>query len=74
MANFRWPAEWEPQDAVLLAWPHEGTDWADTLAAVEDSYVALVAAIARRETALVCVADAALQAHARGRLAEAGEA
>ena len=42
----RFPAEWEPQSAVLLAWPHEGTDWADRLDAVERTYVALVAAIA----------------------------
>lgn len=27
----RWPAEWEPQDAVLIAWPHENTDWAPDL-------------------------------------------
>ncbi len=27
----RFPAEWEPQSAVLIAWPHAGTDWADRL-------------------------------------------
>ena len=26
----RFPAEWEEQDAVLMAWPHEGTDWVPT--------------------------------------------
>ena len=26
--NFRLPAEWEPADAVLLAWPNADTDWA----------------------------------------------
>ena len=30
----RLPAEWEPQDGVLLAWPHAETDWCDNLAAV----------------------------------------
>jgi len=24
----RFPAEWEPSDAVLIAWPHDDTDWA----------------------------------------------
>ena len=24
----RFPAEWEQQDAIALAWPHEDTDWA----------------------------------------------
>ena len=27
MEKFRLPAEWEPQEAVLLAWPDEHTDW-----------------------------------------------
>ena len=44
---FRFPAEWEPQSAVLIAWPHAETDWAQRLGEVEDTYVALVAAITR---------------------------
>ena len=55
----RFPAEWEPQSGVMIAWPHAGTDWADGLADVERTYVALAAAIARFERVLVCVADAA---------------
>ncbi len=70
--NLRFPAEWEPQSAVLLAWPHEGTDWADRLADVERTYVALVAAITRFQPALVCVAGAGLRARASGLLAAAG--
>ena len=31
----RLPAEWEEQDGVLLAWPHDGTDWAGDLDSVE---------------------------------------
>lgn len=68
---FRLPAEWEPQSAVLLAWPHAGTDWAERLDEVEETYVALVEAIARFETALVVVADDDLEAYARARLASA---
>jgi agmatine/peptidylarginine deiminase len=68
---YRLPAEWEPQSAVLLAWPHAGTDWAERLAEVEDTYVALVAAIARFQTAVVIVADDDLEAYARARLASA---
>ena len=69
---FRLPAEWETQAGVLLAWPHAGTDWADRLSEVEQTYVALVGAIARFEQALVCVADAALRARAHTLLANAG--
>jgi agmatine/peptidylarginine deiminase len=64
-----WPAEWAPQDGVLIAWPHEGTDWSANLDDVETSYSLLVAAIARRQDVLVCVADAAIERHMRARLA-----
>jgi agmatine/peptidylarginine deiminase len=60
----RFPAEWEPQSGVILAWPHAGTDWAPRLAAVEQAYVGLVAAIARFEPVLLCVADAETEARA----------
>ena len=70
--SLRFPAEWEPQSAVLLAWPHEGTDWAERLAGVEDTYTALVAAITRFQPALVCVAGPALRARAEARLRAAG--
>ena len=68
----RLPAEWEPQAAVLLAWPHAGTDWEARLADVERSYTALVGAIARFEPVLLCVADAAVEQRARACLAGAG--
>lgn len=67
----RFPAEWEPQSAVLIAWPHAGTDWAQRLAKVEDTYIALVAAIARFQRVLVCVVDDDVEAYARARLASA---
>jgi agmatine/peptidylarginine deiminase len=68
----RFPAEWEPQSAVLVAWPHSDTDWAARLADVETSYVALIAAIARFQAAVVCVAGNALQEHAARLLDAAG--
>lgn len=45
----RLPAEWEPQEAILLTWPHEGTDWCDCLEDVERCYVKLAGEIAKRE-------------------------
>ena len=67
--TLRFPAEWEPQSAILIAWPHAGTDWADRLQAVEATYVALVVAITRFQKAVICVADAQLEARARTLLA-----
>ena len=69
--SLRFPAEWEAQSGVLIAWPHAGTDWAERLAGVEDTYIALVAAITRFQPVLVCVADDDVQAYARARLASA---
>lgn len=67
----RFPAEWEPQAAVLIAWPHELTDWAERLGEVEDAYVALVAAITRFQRAIVVVAGDDLQTYAEARLRSA---
>src|SRR5690606_36667314 len=67
----RFPAEWEPQSAILVAWPNADTDWAERLGEVEDSYIALVAAITRFQPAIVCVADADVEAYARARLSSA---
>lgn len=72
MDQLRFPAEWEPQSAVLIAWPHAGTDWADRLDDVERTYVALTAAITRFQRALVLVMGENLHKHAERRLADAG--
>ncbi len=71
-ARFRLPAEWEPQAAVLIAWPHAGTDWAARLARIETAYVALASAIARFEPVLICVADAKVRERASSLLETAG--
>jgi len=70
-ARVRFPAEWEPQSAVLIAWPNADTDWADRLGEVEETYIALVAAITRFQDAIVCVADEDVEAYARARLSSA---
>ena len=35
------PAEWYPQSAVQLTWPHENTDWAPILDEVIPCFVAI---------------------------------
>jgi len=57
----RLPAEWEPQQAVMLTWPHAGTDWAAQLDAVEAVYRRLTCLVAARESVLIVCADAALR-------------
>lgn len=65
----RFPAEWEPQSAILIAWPNEDTDWAARLGEVEDTYIALVAAITRFQPVVICVPDEDIQSYAYVRLA-----
>jgi agmatine/peptidylarginine deiminase len=55
--SLRLPAEWEPQSAVLIAWPHADTDWAERLSEVEATYVALSAAITRFQPLIIVVAS-----------------
>lgn len=62
--RFALPAEWQSQAAIVVAWPHEETDWAPRLKRVEACYVALIAAITRFEPALICVANETLRARA----------
>jgi agmatine/peptidylarginine deiminase len=69
---FRLPAEWEPQDGVLLAWPHAETDWALRLEQVEATCAALIAAISRHERIVLCVADADVRERAERALHAAG--
>lgn len=49
----RLPAEWEPQDAILLAWPHESTDWQPILNQVIEVYIELIRQISRFEIIII---------------------
>ncbi|WP_031435542.1 agmatine deiminase family protein [Methylomarinum vadi] len=48
----RFPAEWEAQSAVVIAWPHPSGDFTN-LTAVEDSYRFIAATIARFQPLLI---------------------
>ena len=64
----RFPAEWEPQSAVLMAWPHAGTDWAERLDAVACCFARIGSAICAHQRLLLCVPDADTERHAREQL------
>jgi len=51
----RLPAEWEPQDAVLICWPHEKTDWAPYLNEAESVFMDIAEAVTRFEQLIVVV-------------------
>ncbi|MDY7026476.1 MAG: agmatine deiminase family protein [Pseudomonadota bacterium] len=54
-------AEWQPQDAVLIAWPHKSTDWAPYLEEAYQCYTRLAAAISRYQPCLILCQDRAHQ-------------
>lgn len=66
------PAEWAPQGAVMLIWPHDRTDWADSLDRVEAALAAFALAITRFEWLVVVCRDKAVRKRALERLIGAG--
>ena len=65
----RFPAEWEEQDAILLAWPHDQTDWASIRDEAEQVYCGIIARILPHQTVMLTTPD---PDRTRRRLATAG--
>lgn len=47
------PAEWYPQSAIQLTWPHERTDWAPILDEVVPCFVSIAKEVIKREKLLI---------------------
>lgn len=54
------PAEWETVGGVIVAWPHEDTDWAYMLDEVQQTYDDLIHAISRHAVAVVIAPDTSI--------------
>ncbi|MDR0796990.1 MAG: agmatine deiminase family protein [Tannerella sp.] len=57
MSQIIFPAEWFPQSAVQLTWPHMGMDWAPVFDEVVPCFVEIAKEIMKYETLLVVCAD-----------------
>ncbi len=68
----RFPAEWEPQSAVLIAWPHPSGDFGNRLDAVEQAYRFIAETIRRYQRLLVVCRDSSHQRHIEGVLGKNG--
>lgn len=55
------PAEWQPQSATWVSWPHNLETWPHNLAAAQVEFVGLVNAIASSQQVYVLASGAALQ-------------
>ena len=47
------PAEWYPQSAVQLTWPHDETDWAPILDEVIPCFVSIAKEVIKHEKLLI---------------------
>ena len=66
-AGFRMPAEWEPQKAVWLSWPHRRKTWPGNFQVIPGIFARIVAEISRFEPVRLNVSRP-LQARARALL------
>ena len=53
----RLPAEWEPQDAIMLTWPNKDTDWNYILDDATRCYTQIAAEISKRERLIIATND-----------------
>ncbi|MBI5039851.1 MAG: agmatine deiminase family protein [Gammaproteobacteria bacterium] len=71
MTHIHFPAEWAPQDGVLLTWPNDRGDWAPYLVQVEPVFIAIAREVALRERLIISCYDSAHCQHVRDRLSAA---
>ena len=70
--GYRMPAEWEPQQAVWLAWPHNELTWpGGMLADVEGSYIEIIRALHTGQKIKLLVKNSDSEARIRGLLGRA---
>jgi agmatine/peptidylarginine deiminase len=66
----RFPAEWEPQSAVLIAWPHNTGDFQNRLESVENTYAVIARTIAQYQKLLIVCRDNHHEQHIKTVLGE----
>ena len=72
-AGYRMPAEWEPQEAIWLSWPHNELTWPGAmLAEVERTYLEIIHALHTGQKIKLLVKDHESEARIRGLLERKG--
>ncbi len=69
--GYRMPAEWEPQRATWLAWPHHRGDWPGKFAPIPFAYAEIVRHLARAAQVELIVNDEGAEAVVRAILTDA---
>jgi len=70
--NYMMPAEWEPHEAVWLAWPYDEITFPDRVEKAEDVFVEMIKALEGSERVELLVLDEEMKERARGKLAAGG--
>jgi agmatine deiminase len=69
--GYRMPAEWEPQRATWLAWPHNRTDWPGKFEPIPYVYAEIVRQLVHATSVEIIVKDAKAEAQAKQILTDA---
>lgn len=67
-SGWRFPAEWEKQQGILLCFPHNGNDWPGKYGAIQWAFVEFIKKVTTFETVFLVVADEKLKDKVAGML------
>ena len=67
-SQYRFPAEWEKQQGILLCFPHNGNDWPGKYGAIQWAFVEFIKKVTTFETVFLVVANEKLKAKVTGML------
>src|SRR5438105_1361 len=70
--GYRMPAEWEPQAATWIAWPHHRDDWPGKFAPIPWVYTEIVRLLSRVELVHIVVRNRTMKRRAADRLDAVG--
>ncbi|MGD9652397.1 MAG: agmatine/peptidylarginine deiminase [Candidatus Dadabacteria bacterium] len=70
--NYMMPAEWEPHEAIWLAWPYDEITFPDRVEQAEDVFVEMIKALEGSERVELLVLDEEMKKRAREKLAAGG--
>lgn len=60
-SGWKFPAEWEKQQGILLCFPHNGNDWPGKYGAIQWAFVEFIKKVTSFETVFLVVADEKLK-------------
>ncbi len=70
--GFRFPAEWEKQEALWLSWPHKEASWPGKLESIFEPYAKFIQLVAEDQKVRINVADEAMKSFALRYIEQAG--